>query len=47
VSLDALRAFAGDDYEIAVIPPEARALLARFEETAIHYEVAGSVSSAS
>jgi heme-degrading monooxygenase HmoA len=39
-SLDAVRAFAGADYEIAVIPPEARALLVRFAQTAIHYEVA-------
>lgn len=39
-SLESLRAFAGEDYEVAVIPPEARALLTRFEETAAHYGVA-------
>ena len=39
-SLDAVRAFAGDDYDIAVIPPEARRSLTRFEETVDHFEVA-------
>jgi heme-degrading monooxygenase HmoA len=38
-SLDAVRAFAGDDYETAVVPPEARGLLARFDERSRHYEV--------
>lgn len=37
-SLDAVRAFAGDDYEAAVILPEARALLAAFDERSAHYE---------
>jgi heme-degrading monooxygenase HmoA len=37
-SLDAVRAFAGDDYELAVVPPEARKLLARFDERSRHYE---------
>lgn len=37
-SLDAVRAFAGDDYETAVILPEARALLADFDERSAHYE---------
>jgi heme-degrading monooxygenase HmoA len=37
-SLDAVRAFAGDDYEVAVVPPAARELLARFEERSRHYE---------
>ena len=39
-SLDALRAFAGDDYEQAVIKPEAEALLAEADERAVHYETA-------
>ena len=39
-SLDAVRAFAGDDYETAVLPPEARRLLSRFEDTVDHFEVA-------
>jgi heme-degrading monooxygenase HmoA len=38
-SLDAVRAFAGEDYEAAVVPPEARALLTRFDERSRHYEV--------
>jgi heme-degrading monooxygenase HmoA len=38
-SLDAVRMFAGDDYEVAVVPPEARALLARFDARSQHYEV--------
>jgi heme-degrading monooxygenase HmoA len=39
-SLEALRAFAGDDYERAVIRPEAEALLAEADERAVHYETA-------
>lgn len=39
-SLDAVRAFAGDDYELAVVPSEAERLLARFDERAVHYDVA-------
>ena len=38
-SLDAVRAFAGNDYEIAVVPPKARELLARFDARSQHYEV--------
>ncbi|MGH7560250.1 MAG: antibiotic biosynthesis monooxygenase [Gemmatimonadales bacterium] len=38
-SLDAIRAFAGADHEIAVVPPSARALLARFDARSVHYEV--------
>jgi antibiotic biosynthesis monooxygenase (ABM) superfamily enzyme len=38
-SLDAVRAFAGDDYEQAVIEPEARALLARHDERSEHFEL--------
>jgi heme-degrading monooxygenase HmoA len=38
-SLDAVRAFAGEDYEIAVVPPKARAVLARFDTRSQHYEV--------
>jgi heme-degrading monooxygenase HmoA len=37
--LDAVRAFAGDDYEAAVVPPAARALLDEFEERSAHFEV--------
>lgn len=38
-SMEAVRDFAGDDYEKAVVPPEARALLSRFDERSQHYEV--------
>ena len=38
-SLDAVRAFAGPDYDVAVVPPKARALLQRFDERSAHYEV--------
>jgi heme-degrading monooxygenase HmoA len=37
-SLDAVRAFAGEDYEVAVIEPEARRLLSAFDERSAHYE---------
>ena len=38
-SLDAVRAFAGPEYEVAVVPPSARALLLRFDARSAHYEV--------
>ncbi len=38
-SLDAVRTFAGEEYEAAVVPPKARALLARFDPRSQHYEV--------
>ena len=45
-SLDAVRAFAGEDYEVAVVPPKARALLARFDARSQHYEVRAALDSA-
>lgn len=38
-SLDAVRAFAGEDYRTAYVPSAARQVLARFDETAAHYEI--------
>ena len=38
-SLQAVEAFAGVDYEIAVVPASARAVLHRFDERSAHYEV--------
>jgi heme-degrading monooxygenase HmoA len=38
-SLDAVRTFAGPDYEAAVVPPKARAVLSHFDERSQHYEV--------
>jgi heme-degrading monooxygenase HmoA len=37
-SLHAVRAFAGESYEQAVVPPKARAVLSRFDATSAHYE---------
>jgi len=37
-SLDAVRAFAGEKYEMAVIPPKAREVLSRFDAVSAHYE---------
>ena len=39
VTLDAVREFAGEDYETAVVPEKARAVLSRFDERSQHYEV--------
>ncbi len=37
--LPAVREFAGADYEAAVVPPKARAVLARFDARSQHYEM--------
>ena len=37
--LDAVREFAGPDYEAAVVPETARAVLSRFDTRSRHYEV--------
>ncbi|MCW4462377.1 hypothetical protein OK349_11725 [Sphingomonas sp. BT-65] len=37
-SLDSIRAFAGDDLERAHVAPEARALLAEWDELVAHFE---------
>ena len=38
-SLDAIKAFVGEDYSVSHVPPHARAVLMRFDERAAHYEV--------
>ncbi|MFZ5501011.1 MAG: antibiotic biosynthesis monooxygenase family protein [Candidatus Micrarchaeota archaeon] len=38
-SMDAVRAFAGDHPETAVVEPAARAVLAEYDTTVNHYEV--------
>ena len=38
--LDTVRAFAGDNYERAVVEEPARAALGRWDERVIHHEVA-------
>lgn len=39
-SIDAVRGFAGDDYERAVIEPAVRQLLTRFDDRVTHFTVA-------
>jgi heme-degrading monooxygenase HmoA len=38
-SLDAIRAVAGENYELAIVPEERRRVLSRWDERAQHYEV--------
>ena len=38
-SLDAIRAFIGEDYAVSHVPEAARAVLKRFDDRAAHYEV--------
>jgi heme-degrading monooxygenase HmoA len=40
ISLDAIRGFAGDDYELAVVEEAARQALSRWDERVSHHEVA-------
>jgi heme-degrading monooxygenase HmoA len=37
--LESVRAFVGDDYEVAHVPERARAVLSRFDARSAHYEV--------
>lgn len=39
-SIEAVRGFAGDDYEVPVLEPQALALLSRHEERAVHFDTA-------
>lgn len=41
ISEEAIRGFAGDDFERAVVAEEARRLLTSFDDTVRHYEVCG------
>jgi len=38
-SLDAVREFAGEDYQVVVVPEKARKVLSRIDERSQHYEV--------
>jgi len=40
-SIEAVRKFAGEDYEHAYVPPKAREVLSRFDDLSKHYEVRG------
>jgi antibiotic biosynthesis monooxygenase (ABM) superfamily enzyme len=42
-SLDAIRAFAGDELEVPVLEPQALALLSRYDERAQHFETSSFV----
>jgi heme-degrading monooxygenase HmoA len=39
-SLDAIRVFAGEDYDVPVLEPQALALLSRYDERALHFDTA-------
>ncbi len=38
-TIEAVKQFAGEDYETAVVPPKARMLLAYYDERSQHYEL--------
>ncbi len=38
-SMDAIKSFAGEDYNVAVISPTAKKVLSRYETIAYHYDV--------
>ena len=38
-SLDSIKAFMGEDYAVSHVPPQAQAVLKRFDERAAHFEV--------
>lgn len=37
-SIESVRAFVGEDHEVAYVPPAARRLLSRFDERSAHYD---------
>jgi heme-degrading monooxygenase HmoA len=38
-TMEDVRTFAGQDYEVAVVPQQAKALLSRFDQRSQHYDV--------
>lgn len=42
-SVDAIRAFAGEQFTRAVVAPEARELLTRYDERCVHFELAAEI----
>ena len=38
-SIDSIKTFIGDDYSASHVPPQARAVLSRFDDRAAHFEV--------
>ena len=43
-SIESVRAFAGENYELAVVPTKARALLSRFDARSQHYKVKAEIN---
>lgn len=43
-SLDAVREFAGTNYETAVVPEKARAVLSHYDEKSQHYQIKAELS---
>ena len=43
-SWEAVKQFAGEDFERAYVPPKAREVLARFDERSQHYEIREKIS---
>ena len=43
-SIDAVHEFAGEDYEAAVVPKQARKLLSHFDDRAQHYVIVDELS---
>ena len=39
-SIDAIRRFAGEQADLAVVPPTARAMMVKYDTTVAHYEIA-------
>ena len=42
-SREAIKEFAGEDYEHGVVPPKARQVLSRFDQRSQHYEVLANI----
>ena len=40
-SIESVKQFAGEQVEVAVVPPEAREMMVEFDSVAVHYEVSG------
>jgi heme-degrading monooxygenase HmoA len=38
-SMEAVRAFAGDSYELAVVTPSAKSVLVEYDDTVTHYQI--------
>ena len=44
-NLEAVKQFAGDDYTIAVVPPQAKLLLSHYDQRSSHYELVDMIMS--